>query len=192
MYQELDLPSAEILVCLFLRGEGEASDQLAVTDFERRPDIHEGGISFFRKDQYSYKKMTERVGRQRKKRRGIATITVGQLRELGFRVFGDLKKDLTHVCVHCAECNGKQEDCVPKSADCPLLRPTGLAPTKDEHVLRTKLAGTMNILFNATVTKEELLTIFGKDVDDTKPVAANTQYEKRLNEYRASKGYVQQ
>lgn len=117
-------------------------------------------------------------------RRGIATARVGELRSLGFKIFGDLETDSAHVNLHCCDCNGAETDCTTHSEFCPLLRSTGLAASGDSHILRLRLAQTLTILLEATTTKQELLAIFGKDVDETSAREANDQYEKRLDEYR--------
>ncbi len=199
-YKEIDLADDETLVCLFLRGEGESIDSLVVADFQRRPEIHEGGISFYRQQECTYKEMVHRVLRSSKKRRGMAKISVKQIKDAGFKILADIEQDRSHVCIHCAECNGAEKDCRPNEGNCPLLRPAGQSPAEDGHVFRKRLATSMEIIFEARLFRTELLEVFGGDIqkeyknvaghmeveridDGKKRAKANVDYERRWSEH---------
>jgi hypothetical protein len=123
------------------------------------------------------------------KKRGVATIRVDDLQKLGFKIYGDLALDPTHVCGHCADCNGAEQDCVPVVARCPLLKTAGLSieDQQEMHSIRKKLVTGLFIRFDATFSKEELLVVFANDFSETNKTAANDEYERRLDSHRSSK-----
>lgn len=190
MYQQVSLKSDEILVCLFLRGDGEPVDRIAVTDFERRLSIGESGISLFRRSLCTYKTIVERVKRRPKLNRGIATVSVSDLEGQGFRIFGDLEIAPEHVCLHCSCCDGLVRNCSPKSESdfCPFTLDSQAQQPFEAHSLRQRLAESLSILFPAILTTENLLLVLGKDVSESNPLEANITYEKRLAEYIQTSG----
>lgn len=179
MYQELtDLAPEETLVCIFFRGEGQPADELAVTDFERRPGspLREGGISYFRRDLVTYATILGRVKRKPLLNRGFASVTVDQLRVLGFRVYGNRGGDFAHVCLHCGECNGAEHDCSPHTGPCPFVAQS--QPYADDDAVRRRLLESMTVFIEAT-SREKLLEIFGSDLGSNDPKGANALCEER-------------
>lgn len=190
MYQVLDLAPDERLVCLFFRGPGESVDQTLVTDFERRPGppVQEAGLSFFRRDQITFRAIVNTVRRKQALNRGMATITAGRLKELGFNIYGEADGDMAHICLHCAQCNGNENDCTPRAGVCPFIVPDGMQPNPDDDVIRASLSRALNEqgpVFEALNTRDQLLAIFGPDVSQENPVDANNIYEIRWAESRA-------
>lgn len=194
MYQKLSLKPDEILVCLFLRGDGEPTDRIAVTDFERRLSIGESGISLFRRSLCTYKTIVERVKRRPRLNRGIATVSVSDLVSKGFRIFGDLETAPEHVCLHCSCCDGQVSNCSPTSDSdfCPFTFDSQARQQIEAHFLRQRLADSLSILFPAILTADSLLSVLGKDVADSDPVKSNITYEKRLAEYIQTIGSTSQ
>jgi hypothetical protein len=117
--------------------------------------------------------------------RGVAAISVQQLQELGWRIFADLESDSGHILIHCSECKGQKKDCEPNAGICPLIRVSGQPPAEDDHPTRSKLASKMKVVIEATLQRDQLLGIFGKDVVETNPQAANDTYLQRLADYQS-------
>ncbi|MBA4078357.1 MAG: hypothetical protein C0508_25235 [Cyanobacteria bacterium PR.023] len=130
--------------------------------------------------------MLHRVKKRPALKRGVAIVNAGKLRALGFKIFGDLEHDETHVCVHCNECNKQEYDCVSLSPPCPLLNGSAY-PIQDQqtiHSVRRKLVTELVVLFEAIYLKTELLSIFATDFSENDKAAANDEYERRLNSHR--------
>jgi hypothetical protein len=170
MYGRLDLHVNEVLACVFFRGQGQAVNQLAVSDFERRldrqpPKPPEGGISFFRLDHVTLKTIIDTVKQKGRLNRGIAITTAGKLGDRGLRIFGD-GPNHAHVCLHCPRCNGSRDDCIPDIPPCPLV-PLDLAREGANDAFRVRLIGAMDVLIEASCSRNELLEIFGMGVDES-------------------------
>jgi hypothetical protein len=178
MYGPISLDRGEQLLCLFFRGEGQATDKIDPRDFERRLHLKppEGGISFFRAKTTDYRQMIDWVKRLPLLNRGIATISVARVAELGFQICGNLEENEHHVCIHCVTCNCEENDCHPDAKLCSFISPENNIAENDR--MRRHLADAMSIILEALKTRTELLEIFATDVDGT-PAEKNVAYAHR-------------
>lgn len=187
MYGPISLDSKEILICLFLRGDGEAFDKIAPRDFERRMHLKppEGGISFYRAETTDYKFIVNKVTRTPLLNRGVSTISVGELEEIGFKVCGELATNDQHVQVHCLDCNCTARDCRPDGNTCSFISPESANAENDR--MRRLLADAMFVVIEARNSRTDLLEIFGKDFKGTF-AEMNAEYARRweLSQHKAS------
>lgn len=114
MYELLNLPEKELLICVFFRSPGgDSLDRMEAVDFERRLEKvpPEGGLSFFRNETTDYRSIASQVKRKGQLNRGFALVSIKQLNELKIKVCGDLAANPRHVCIHCLACNCAEVDC---------------------------------------------------------------------------------
>lgn len=181
MYGPLDkLDKDELLICLFFRGEGQLVDHVDARDFERRMYLKppEGGISFFRAKTTDYKFIVNKVGRTPLLNRGIASVSIGRVLQLGFHICGDLKDDDKHLCLHCQGCDCVERNCKPTSKTCSFIPPE--APSAENDRMRRQLADSMLVIIEAKKNRAELLEIFGKDVPGAVE-EMNAEYARRFD-----------
>lgn len=180
MYGVLSLNPDEQLLCLFFRGQGDSVNTLETADFERRMELKpkpEGGLSFYRAETTTFREIVDNVKRKGKLNRGIATVGVKQLTDLGFKICGDLSVDDKHVCIHCSTCNLSKSECTPESGcSCGFITPENYYAENDR--LRKALSEEMKVVVEATNSRDELLNIFTKDLEGN-PKTINQEYERR-------------
>jgi hypothetical protein len=146
--------------------EGQAFDELAPRDFERRLHLNppEGGISFFRAKTTDYREMVERVRCNPSLNRGIAIVSVGQILDLDFHLYADLDENDQHVCIHCLTCNGQKDDCSPKAMSYTFVSPE--APNAENDRSRRQLADAIAIVLESRNSRTELLEIFAQTLQE--------------------------
>jgi hypothetical protein len=174
MYGPIELERDEKLLCLFLRGNGQNVNHVDPGDFERRMGnsllkLPEGGISFFRAGTTDYRTIVDCVKRAKTLNRGIASVLVGKVLDLGFQICGDLDVDERHVCVHCNTCNCAKDNCAPHGASCSFISPEDRHAEDDR--MRRELANGMQIIIQASHSRTELLRIFATDLRNDIEVA---------------------
>jgi hypothetical protein len=185
MYQVLELDLDEQLVCLFFRGEGEPQNIVQTVDFERRMnrEVPEGGISFYRAAVVSFFFIVDRVRRKPRLNRGIALISTRHLLDLGFTLKGDPAANAGHICLHCNRCDGTQYNCS-AIGPCAFITPEDYRA--DNDMMRKALSEAMTVVIEATNTREQLLSIFGRDVLQDDPLHANEEYIRRWQNAQVS------
>ena len=185
MYQKVELDPDEPLVCIFFRDvDSDSVATVETVDFERRMhlDPPEGGISFFRANICHYLSVVENVQRKAKLNRGLATITVKEVVDLGYYVMAGGADD-AHVELHCASCNGAERDCSAGKGSCPFISPEHYQAQDD--VARKKLAEAMTVVIEATNTRADLIKWFASDLKKEDAKVANKEYVRRWETNRA-------
>ncbi|HEY9683247.1 MAG TPA: hypothetical protein V6C89_21845 [Drouetiella sp.] len=172
-YQKIDLAEDEELVRLFFRVEDGAANQFEVTDFERRPRVNEGGLSFNISRLITFKDIVAPKRKADKWRFGLGAVSAGLFLNEGYTFMYDPDHDKTHVCLHCPSCDLQEENCL-------CIRPAICPMDKEENdFIRQIMALYMQVLIPAQETKETLLKIFGDDVDQSDINRANQTYLQR-------------
>lgn len=178
----VNLDPSEFLVRVFARDWADTHlfTELVVTDFERKPKIHESGISFWRMNKATFRHILFETRdfahpKRGRKPRGIAIAAAEFFLMQGYSFVGN-GPNAQHVELNCFGCDFAPRDCLrhPEN-DCPL------APEMDDRQRATlaRKTGAMTIVFPA-LPYEFLMDTFARDVDERDVLAANGTYYQRF------------